>query len=45
MTVEEKLHSLGLALPLPSVPADVYRRARRVGNLVYVAGHTPNIDS
>ena len=45
MTVEEKLHSLGLALPLPSVPADVYRRARRVGNPVYVAGHTPNIDS
>lgn len=45
MTVEEKLHSLGLALPLPSVPADVYRRARRVGNLVHVAGHTPNIDS
>lgn len=45
MTVEEKLHSMGLALPLPSVPADVYRRARRVGNLVYVAGHTPNIDS
>lgn len=45
MTVEEKLHNLGLALPLPSVPADVYRRARRVGNLVYVAGHTPNIDS
>lgn len=45
MTVEEKLHSLGLALPLPSVPADVYRRTRRVGNLVYVAGHTPNIDS
>ena len=45
MTVEEKLHSLGLALPLPSAPADVYRRARRVGNLVYVAGHTPNIDS
>lgn len=45
LTVEEKLHSLGLALPLPSAPADVYRRARRVGNLVYVAGHTPNIDS
>lgn len=45
MTVEEKLHRLGLALPLPSVPADVYRRTRRVGNLVYVAGHTPNIDS
>ena len=45
MTVEEKLHSLGLALPLPSAPADVYRRARRVGNLVYVASHTPNIDS
>ena len=45
MTVEEKLHSLGLALPLPSVPADVYRRTRRVGNLVYVAGRTPNIDS
>lgn len=45
MTVEEKLHSMGLALPLPSVPADVYRRARRVVNLVYVAGHTPNIDS
>ncbi len=45
MSVEEKLHSMGLALPLPSVPADVYRRARRVGNLVYVAGHTPNIDS
>ena len=45
MTVEEKLHRLGLALPLPSVPADVYRRTRRVGNLVYVAGRTPNIDS
>lgn len=45
MTVEEKLRGLGLVLPLPSVPADVCRRARRVVNLDYPAGRTPNIGS
>ena len=45
MTVEEKLRGLGLVLPLPSVPANVCRRARRVVNLDYPAGRTPCIGS
>lgn len=44
MTLEEKLTSLGIALQTPPGPFGAYLPAKRVGNLVYVAGQLPMKD-
>ncbi len=44
MTVKEKLASLNLSLPPVSGPFGAYVPARRVGNLIYVAGQLPMKD-
>ena len=41
MNVQEKLKSVGIALPPVSGPFGSYIPARRVGNLIYVAGQLP----
>ena len=45
MIIEEKLKTLGLQLPPVADPAGLYVYTRRVGNLVYVSGQTPDINS
>lgn len=45
MIIEEKLKALGLQLPPVADPAGLYVFTRRVGNLVYVSGQTPDINS
>ena len=45
MIIEEKLKSMGLELPAVADPAGLYVYTRRVGNLVYVSGQTPDINS
>lgn len=44
MTVEERLHRAGLALPRPTIPAGAYSPSLRSGNLLFVAGQFPIID-
>lgn len=44
-TPEARLVELGLTLPVLSPPRGHYVRARRHGNLVYVAGHGPPPDA
>ena len=44
MTLKDKLSSLGIALPPVSGPFGAYVPARRVGNLIYVAGQLPMKD-
>ncbi|HWE03959.1 MAG TPA: RidA family protein [Tepidisphaeraceae bacterium] len=44
MNLEEKLISLGIALAAPAGPFGAYVPARRVGNLMYVAGQLPMKD-
>ena len=44
MKVEGKLHEMGLKLPEIAAPAGVYVLARRVGNLLYLAGQTAHIN-
>src|SRR5439155_13921329 len=44
MNVQEKLKSVGIALPPVSGPFGSYIPARRVGNLIYVAGQLPMKD-
>jgi enamine deaminase RidA (YjgF/YER057c/UK114 family) len=44
MPLNEKLASLGIALPPVSGPFGAYVPAKRVGNLVYVAGQLPMKD-
>ena len=44
MNVQEKLKSVGIALPPVSGPFGSYVPARRVGNLIYVAGQLPMKD-
>jgi|SRR5687768_266312 enamine deaminase RidA (YjgF/YER057c/UK114 family) len=41
MSITEKLSSLGIALPPVSGPFGAYIPAKRVGNLVFVAGQLP----
>jgi enamine deaminase RidA (YjgF/YER057c/UK114 family) len=41
LTPEERLHKLGLVLPLPPQPAGAYLESKRVGRLLYLAGHGP----
>ncbi len=45
MLVEQKLKEMGLELPPVAAPAGLYVFTRRVGNLVYVSGQTPDINS
>lgn len=45
MRIEEKLKAMGLELPPVADPAGLYVYTRRVGNLVYVSGQTPDINS
>jgi enamine deaminase RidA (YjgF/YER057c/UK114 family) len=44
MSLHEKLQSLGITLPPVSGPFGSYLPARRVGNLIYVAGQLPMKD-
>ena len=44
MIIESKLKELGLELPPVADPAGLYVYTRRVGNLVYVSGQTPDIN-
>ena len=44
MTLKDKLTSLGITLPPVSGPFGAYVPARRVGNLIYVAGQLPMKD-
>jgi len=44
MNLRDKLQSLGIALPPVSGPFGAYVPARRVGNLIYVAGQLPMKD-
>jgi enamine deaminase RidA (YjgF/YER057c/UK114 family) len=44
MNLKEKLGSLGVTLPPVSGPFGAYVPARRVGNLIYVAGQLPMRD-
>ena len=45
MIIERKLEEMGLALPPLAEPAGLYVYSRRTGNLVYVSGQTPDINS
>lgn len=45
MQIENKIKAMGLKLPGVAEPAGLYVYTRRVGNLVYVSGQTPDIDS
>jgi enamine deaminase RidA (YjgF/YER057c/UK114 family) len=38
---DERLIELGLELPPPATPGGNYVRAKRTGNLLYLAGHVP----
>jgi enamine deaminase RidA (YjgF/YER057c/UK114 family) len=44
MNVTDKLKSLSITLPPVSGPFGAYVPARRVGNLIYIAGQLPNKD-
>jgi enamine deaminase RidA (YjgF/YER057c/UK114 family) len=41
MSAEERLKELGHQLPPPAKPGGNYVRAKRSGNMLYVAGHIP----
>jgi enamine deaminase RidA (YjgF/YER057c/UK114 family) len=41
MTVNERLHELGIEIPAPPAPMANYVGAVRTGNLVFVSGHGP----
>lgn len=43
MRVEKKLQEMDLELPEVAAPAGVYVLARRVGNLLYLAGQTAHV--
>lgn len=44
MRIEQKLKELNLELPAVSAPAGLYVPAKRVGNLLYLSGQTPDIN-
>ncbi len=44
MKVEKKLQELGFEIPEVAAPAGVYVLARRVGNLLYLAGQTAHVN-
>ena len=41
MSVQDKLKELGITLPTPPQPAGAYVRAKKTGNLIFVAGQLP----
>ena len=41
MSAEQRLRELGIELPPPAEPMANYVRAKRVGSLLFVAGHGP----
>ena len=41
MTPDERLAKLGLELPPPPKPAGAYLESKRVGRMLYLAGHGP----
>ena len=43
MSVEDKLHEMGLSLSDPNAPVANFVSAVRTGNLLYVAGHIPRM--
>lgn len=43
MSVDDRLRELGLLLPDPPAPAGAYVRAKRTGNLIFVAGQLPMV--
>ena len=44
MSAEQRLIQMGLTLPEPPQPAGAYVRARRSGDIIYVAGQIPTVD-
>jgi enamine deaminase RidA (YjgF/YER057c/UK114 family) len=44
MSLKEKLESLGLTLPVATLPIAAYVPAVKTGNLVFVAGQLPLVD-
>ena len=44
MKVEKKLPEMGFEIPEVAAPAGVYVLARRVGNLLYLAGQTAHVN-
>jgi enamine deaminase RidA (YjgF/YER057c/UK114 family) len=45
MSLKEKIESLGLTLPVAALPVAAYVPAVKTGNLVFVAGQLPLVDS
>jgi enamine deaminase RidA (YjgF/YER057c/UK114 family) len=45
MAAEARLKELGIELPKPAEPVANYVRAKRVGSLLFVAGHGPAADA
>lgn len=45
MTAEKKLQELGITLPQAVAPQALYLPAKQVGNLLYVSGQIPVVDS
>ncbi|MDA0710616.1 MAG: RidA family protein [bacterium] len=43
MSIAERLTAMGIALPAPPQPAGAYMRAKRTGNLIFVAGQLPMV--
>ncbi len=43
MSVEERLHELGIELPQPPPSAGNYIGAVTVGNLLFLSGHGPSV--
>jgi hypothetical protein len=41
MSVEDRIKELGLQLPAAATPVANYMPAKRVGSLLFVAGHGP----
>jgi enamine deaminase RidA (YjgF/YER057c/UK114 family) len=44
MTIEQRLHAMGLALPNPPVPVGNYIPASRTGDLVFTSGQTARLN-
>jgi enamine deaminase RidA (YjgF/YER057c/UK114 family) len=44
MSIKEKIESLGLQLPVATLPVAAYVPAVKTGNLVFVAGQLPLVD-
>ena len=44
MSAEDRLADMGLELPDPPAPAGAYVRAKRAGDLIFVAGQIPMVD-